>query len=537
MSGHEVHFTNLVDWLDNRLDAETRQRVEKHLAGCPACQRDLAWLQRVIHAARSDDTIEPPTEAVAQVKALYRTKTKPLAPARASRVWPTAHMPHLAFAFALTFVLLVSTVLYLTQTPTLFAREATLITTVGSAQTRRMGEAEWQAVGPGEALREGDGVRVVDGTAVLTLFDGSLLEMQGGSELTFSALRSGLFGSTYQIVLQQTAGSVDYNVAELCSSRCLFEVLAPTARVAVRGTRFVITVQNQEQTHVTVLQGSVQVVSPLTTTILAEREAAIVPAHALPVYLPTLTPLPTLEPSATTTPSPHPSLTARKWLPFVTPTPIPTEPQAARPQQPTAPRPSETAPHRPSEMPTFTATASITPTSTSLASNQLHFRGTIESFPRNLLGLWTISGQSILVTPRTQITGTPAVGRQVRGIALALDRRPLMALQMEIEEPQPGLTPWLGPHPTHTPMPLWTPEPGQFPSPTRTVRPRRTLLPTITIPPRRTPILTPILPITPVPQPTVSLEATATPAAVDLAEATPTPVPTMYQSVHPRAGR
>nr|MBC7245181.1 FecR domain-containing protein [Chloroflexota bacterium] len=563
MRYHEVHFTNLVDWVDNRLDPERRQRLEKHLAGCPACRRDLAWLQRVIHAARSDDTVEPPAEAVARVKALYHTKAKAIAAARTSRVWPTIRVPRLAFAFALTLVLLVSVVLYLTQVPTLFAHAAMLTTVVGSTQARHMGEAQWQEIGAGGALCEGDAVRVVDGVALLILFDGSALEMQAGSELAFSSLRSGLLGTTYQIVLQQTSGSVDYNVASLRSSRCLFEVQAPTARVAVRGTRFVVAVQSREETHVAVLQGSVQVISAMTTTVLAEREVAIVPANAPLVYLPTLTPLPTPEPTAIAVPSPQPSLTAHGWAPSATPTPEPTVSQLEGiPQTPTMPHAGRVAYPEPShQRPSPAASSSITPTLTvSPWSSQVHFRGIIESFPHNLLGLWTISGQSVLVTPRAEITGTPAVGRQVIGIALAIAGHPLVALQMEIEEVEPRGTvppsprPGLGLYPTRTSPPSRTIEPGSRPSPAVTVPPIRTPLPIATIlphrtpapmvtpstaiiPPRRTPIPTATAPPTPSPQPTASPGATITPEAIEFAEATPKPEPTTPTGIGPRADR
>ncbi|MBC7260582.1 MAG: zf-HC2 domain-containing protein, partial [Chloroflexi bacterium] len=183
MSRHEVHFTNLVDWLDNRLDAETRRRVETHVASCPTCQRDLAWLQRVVQAARSDDMVEPPQEVVARAKALYRVK-------RAAAHAPL-RVPRLAFTLALTLVLLISATVYLSQVPTLFAREATLAMVEGSVQVQRLGTEEWQAAGLGEALHEGDGIRVEDGTVTLARFEGSLLGMRAGSELTLSTMRSG----------------------------------------------------------------------------------------------------------------------------------------------------------------------------------------------------------------------------------------------------------------------------------------------------------------------------------------------------------
>jgi hypothetical protein len=183
---------------------------------------------------------------------------------------------------------------------------------------------------------------------------------------------------------------------------------------------------------------------------------------------------------------------------------------------------------------------SITPTLT-LEANRVPFRGVIESLPARLLGAWTISGQTVWVTPRTQITGTPEVGRRARGIALATAGQALVALRIEIEEPYPTATPspGLGPHPTATPSPglgtyptatpwpIHTVVPGPRPSPIITVPSMRT--PIATLLPRRTPHRTPTSPSTPSPQPSASPEATATPLAADWADASPTPEPTIVR--------
>lgn len=549
MSHQKVHFSDLVDWLDNRLDAEERQQVEAHLATCPACQRDLAWLQRVIRAARADDMVEPPPEVVARVKALFRARKTQLAQQKMRWTW----MPRLAFVLALTLLLFVSTAVYLSQVPTLFAREATVSMAEGSVQVRHLGVGEWQDIRPGETLREGDEVRTADGVAVFALFEGSQLEMQSGGELSLSTLRSDLFGTTYQIVVQQAAGVVDYDVAPLRNPLCRFEAHAPTVHVAVRGTRFVITVQSQEQTQVTVLQGSVEVANAITKTVLAEREVAIVPADAPLIYLPTLTPLPTLEPAVSKTPPPP--LQTVLGLPTPSATATPTSIAQMPKQQGSHLRVtpfSTTVQPIPSQTPALTVSLTLTPTP-SLKANQVPFHGTIEHLPPRLLGFWTIDGRTILVTPRTQISGTPEVGRQVRGIALAIAGQPFIALQMEIEEPQPAETsppsptPGFGPHPVRTPWPTLTMGPHGWPSPMITPPAPHTPLPITTLLPRRTPHWMPTPPSIPLPQPTVSPEATATPFAgewvemtpyaTEWAEATTTPQPTWPMNSGPQPRR
>lgn len=548
MRRHEVHFTNLIDWLDNQLSAEERQRIEAHLANCPTCQRDLAWLQRVVQAARSDDTVAPPAEAVAQVKALFRAHKMQLA--QREQRW--VRMPRFAFALALTLVLLISIAVYLSRVPTLFAREATLAMMEGTIEMQRSGTGKWQAADMGEILHEGDGIRVVDGTATIALFEGSVLGIQQGSELVFSVMRSGLFGATYNVVLQQPAGEVDYNVAPLRSSLCRFEAYAPTVRVAVRGTRFVITVQDQKQTQVTVLQGRVEVTSATTKTVLTEREVAIVPANAPLIYLPTLTPLPTPEPSVSKTPllTSSPTVAVLPSPSAIDMSPAPRGEGSHR----TATPPSVTTHPMPSETPTPSTSVTVTPT-LPLRGNQVLFQGTIESFPPRLLGLWTVDGQTIVVTPRTQIRGTPEVGRQARGTALAIAAQPLMALEIEIEEPQLGETPLpsptpqlgphpvrtpqpgLGPHPVRTPQPMLTIGPGQWPSPVITLPAIRTPQPMATLLPRRTPQWAPTPPSVPSPQPSASPEATTTPLATEFTEATPTPLPTWPTSPGPQPRR
>jgi hypothetical protein len=215
----------------------------------------------------------------------------------------------LAVAVAAVLVVAFGVASYLSQVPTLFARQALLAAVQGTAEARRAGDLEWRTLEEGARLGEGEQVRVAGGLAILTLFDGTLLEMQPGTELTLTSLRSGLLGATYRIQLTQLAGSVDYDVVPLRSPLSSFEAQAPTVRVSVHGTRFVITVETDVETKVTVLQGRVQVESAVESKELAEREVAIIPADAPLVLLPTLTPTATATPAML--PTEHPSATAR----------------------------------------------------------------------------------------------------------------------------------------------------------------------------------------------------------------------------------
>jgi hypothetical protein len=526
MSQHLFSLADLADWVDGRLDVEALRQVEAHLeTGCTTCQRDVAWLRRVIEAARSDDTIEPPAEIVARAKALYPSRPRQSAPSG----WrlPQLSLPRIAWAAA-ALVLLGATLL--TQIPTLLGGGATLTARQGKVEARSAGAVQWRELAPGERLSEGDQLRVADGAAVLALFDGSSLQIEPGSLLTLSSLRAGLLGGSRRVALQQQAGSVDYQVVPVAGMLSTFEAQSPTVRVVVHGTRFVITVESETQTRVSVLQGSVRLVNAVESMDLAEREVAVVSLDAPATRLPTLLPSPTLAATATT-------ITA--GTPVATPEPSvvmePTEPTETT-------QPTLTLERRATEMvkPTRTLSAPLTATSTVTATVRpvphvtavpdiVQFEGPIERFPPRWVGVWRIGGRNVRVNRATRIIGSPALGLQAS--VTAVQQGPssaasplLLALQIEVEGPWPGPspTPWV-PKPTHTPRPTKTEEPSPTPRATRTPRPTDTPRPTATLRPTKTEEPTPTPRTTRTPRPTDTPRPTATLRPTKTEEPTPTP--------------
>ncbi len=537
MNRHPVSFVDLADLLDGQLTEEAQRRVEAHLAaGCSTCQQELAWLQRVIETARTDDMVEPPAESVAKAKLLYRSRVAP--PALLVRLKALFGLPNLSRAASLAFVLAVSVMLVLTQVPTLFSGQARLTALDGVAQVRAGGDSEWRQVAPGIHLVEGDQLHLVDGTAVLALFDGSMLHMEPNTVLTLSVLRSGLLGGSHRVVLDQRLGSVDYDVAALRSPISSFEARSPTVRVMVRGTRFVVTVEKETETRVSVLEGSVHLSSPVQSTVLFEREVAVVPLDASLVRLPTLLPTPTSVSGSTAEGQPTPTESAT-----VTSSRTAVEPAdtAVPPTAPVAPtlgtHPTRRAPQ--ATVPSAKATLPVTPTlrvtgtppvaeeptpTTTLIGRTEQFVGVIERFPPALRGVWRIGERNVLVTRDTEIVGTPAPGL-LATVTYSLSRPSpaatsiyavLVAARIEIEEPssvqpgQPTLT-LVSPFLTRTPEPFLTPgetvtaaptivEPG-----TPTERPTRMPRLTRTPRPTRTPELSPTPSPTATPAPSSTL--------------------------------
>ena len=76
MNGCPVNFRTLADYHEGRADAATAARVREHLsAGCPACERALARLGRVLGALRAAGALQhAPAPALARARALFRER-------------------------------------------------------------------------------------------------------------------------------------------------------------------------------------------------------------------------------------------------------------------------------------------------------------------------------------------------------------------------------------------------------------------------------------------------------------------------------
>jgi len=83
---------------------------------------------------------------------------------------------------------------------------------------------------------------------------------------------------------------------------------------------------------------------------------------------------------------------------------------------------------------------------------EVEFSGVIESLPptKSLFGPWTIGGRTVIVTPETDIEGTPALGKEAEVEAMGLRGR-LLAIRIEISE---------NPAPPGPPTPIVDPKDG-----------------------------------------------------------------------------
>jgi uncharacterized Zn-binding protein involved in type VI secretion len=75
---------------------------------------------------------------------------------------------------------------------------------------------------------------------------------------------------------------------------------------------------------------------------------------------------------------------------------------------------------------------------------QISFSGEIESSPVLLLGKWTIGGETVFVAPRTELEGTPAVGKVAHVEAIQLPEDKLYARRIMVENADADETQFTG---------------------------------------------------------------------------------------------
>jgi anti-sigma factor RsiW len=86
VSSHHNHiaYTLLVDMVEGRLRPDAAMLA--HLADCPACAGNTAWLERVLGLMRSDTSVDAPPELVARAKRLFQIQPPAARPSLRQRI-------------------------------------------------------------------------------------------------------------------------------------------------------------------------------------------------------------------------------------------------------------------------------------------------------------------------------------------------------------------------------------------------------------------------------------------------------------------
>src|SRR4030042_734545 len=186
----------------------------------------------------------------------------------------------------------------------------TLSSPSGEVLVKKSGSASWIAAAAGMKLEVGDQLKTgSDGYAEIRFFEGSVMEVEAGSEIQINEMTLASTGST-SISLTQLVGNTVNRVQKLVDSSSTYEVETPAGTAVVRGTTFTVIVEGDGFTIVRSEAGEVWFIANGVATLLTDGESASACAGCPPSdYSPTPTPEPTVAPTAT---------------PVVTPTPIPT---------------------------------------------------------------------------------------------------------------------------------------------------------------------------------------------------------------------
>ena len=74
-----VSLERLTDLVECQLSGDEQTGLHNHLAACPRCAADLAWLKRVIALMGTDDSQDAPPAVIAHAVQLFRPRTEQVA--------------------------------------------------------------------------------------------------------------------------------------------------------------------------------------------------------------------------------------------------------------------------------------------------------------------------------------------------------------------------------------------------------------------------------------------------------------------------
>ncbi|MBN1179320.1 MAG: FecR domain-containing protein [Anaerolineae bacterium] len=186
--------------------------------------------------------------------ALYKHTEPPSKPHRAP-----ALRPAYAIAFALVAVIFAGLFFVYWQSGSVNQRAA-LSYVSGPVDMMTLGSASWQPVSLGNRFGVGDRLRTGEhATAMLVFLDGSVARLDPNTDVTIAQLSAQRDGSNRTIVLYQLVGQMISQVAPATGNRARFQVITPAASASALGTQFLVAVESDGTTRVTVTEGVVDV--------------------------------------------------------------------------------------------------------------------------------------------------------------------------------------------------------------------------------------------------------------------------------------
>lgn len=372
MNGH-TSWDNLVEYVDERLDAEGARAVALHLETCDRCRTQVLWLRETIRLMEDETFVAPPASARAAAIAAFdeRKATRGASPhaghppARGGRS-PWYLSPTVPWGLmAAAAILLIAIFVWRGEPNAYVASVQGIEGTVqvgGDRRDSRSATSEL-ALTVGDFITTGMDSQVTivlaSGAATATLYENSNLRIDRGSSLQLPGLYT------------DTAGRIELDVRG--PDEVSLDI--PHGTISSRGGRFIVYYLHGDPAHgieLESLSGTVRF------TPTAGPPVELVGAECLVLY-PVGAPLP-----CETAPFPPP----------VSPTPLPT----ATAQPAAAPLPTV------SPLPTVALPATLPePAEEPAGEEELSFTGIIQSAPANGIGEWLIGGQRFVTSGESRL--------------------------------------------------------------------------------------------------------------------------------------
>jgi len=163
-----------------------------------------------------------------------------------------------------------------------YAQPSVLSILEGKALVLKAGTNSWVEAQTGHTLKEGDVIRVNDDSrAEITFFEGSTIELQGGTEIKITEQFLAKNETSTTISLQQELGKTVSRVKKLADPASRYEISTPSGVAAVRGTTFVVDVDEHGTANVVNQEGSVFAIAQGVEVLIPEgMESMMVPGEA-----------------------------------------------------------------------------------------------------------------------------------------------------------------------------------------------------------------------------------------------------------------
>ncbi|MDI7275014.1 MAG: zf-HC2 domain-containing protein [Anaerolineae bacterium] len=272
-----MSFERLLDYVEDKLSPDEAGEVAGHVAGCPDCAHEVAWLRRVLDLMAAPELVSAPPEVVRRAQAMFQARPRrlplrlPPLPAWLTNVrWPKAGavgLRYLAAVAAVALVLLGGT--WWAWGNTSVAQAATLTEVRGPVEVRLSEGADWEPAVPGMVLAAGSALRSGEGAmAVLAYPDGSLTQLAENAQLEILTLQQRRNHQAMTVRLSQTTGVTQHEVASAKSS---VRVEARGAAAQARAGGYEVRVTD-DAVEVRAAHGSVDVQAGGQTTHLARGQ-------------------------------------------------------------------------------------------------------------------------------------------------------------------------------------------------------------------------------------------------------------------------